>query len=80
MSPANFEKLKTQALDPELPGAGQFYCVQCARYFIAEAPLTEHYRTKLHKRRVKILTNETAYTQKEAELAGGLQTDNGKKI
>ncbi|KAH6565799.1 hypothetical protein BSLG_006170 [Batrachochytrium salamandrivorans] len=64
-------------LDTDLPGMGQNYCIQCARHFITEDALTVHRGTKLHKKRVKVLATETAYTQKDAELAAGLTTDNG---
>ncbi|KAI8913373.1 hypothetical protein EDD86DRAFT_200420 [Gorgonomyces haynaldii] len=71
------EKFKTEE-DQDLPGMGQHYCVECARHFIGEQEYIVHCRTKLHKKRVKTLKNETAYTQKDAELAAGLQTDNGR--
>ena len=51
---------------------GQHYCVECARHFIDVTAKEEHLRTKLHKRRVKILLTEQPYTQKEADAAGGL--------
>lgn len=86
-----FAKLVNQPQNPELPGFGQNYCVQvpprltqCARHFITEQAKLEHIKTKLHKRRciqanrrVKMLENGTAYTQKDAEAAVGLKTDNG---
>ena len=72
-------------LDPDLPGLGQHYCVHCARHFISTGDLGVHLRTKLHKKRyfvviyknrIKVLKEEP-YTQKEAEAAAGLGTDNG---
>ena len=30
MQPKNAAKLKSQELDVDLPGAGQYYCIQCA--------------------------------------------------
>lgn len=30
MQPKNAAKLKSQELDMDLPGAGQYYCIQCA--------------------------------------------------
>lgn len=71
------EPLKDLAADADLPGFGQHYCVHCARHFISHDTYTVHTRTKLHKKRVKVLSNDTPYSQKEAELAAGLQTDNG---
>ncbi|KAJ1562881.1 ccr4 associated factor, partial [Cladochytrium tenue] len=50
--------------------------VQCARYFTSAAALEAHVQTKLHKKRLKQLKEEP-YTQKEAEAAVGLSTDNG---
>jgi hypothetical protein len=29
LRPENVEKLKTQPLDVDLPGLGQFYCIEC---------------------------------------------------
>lgn len=64
-------KLKNQPVDYELPGAGQFYCVECARYFADERSLEEHQKSKLHKRRVREL-KEVPYTPEEAERAAGM--------
>ncbi|ORY07462.1 hypothetical protein K493DRAFT_273488 [Basidiobolus meristosporus CBS 931.73] len=75
----NTEKLlATQKGDADLPGLGEHYCIQCSRHFISGSALSEHYRGKLHKKRVKLLKEEP-YTQKEAEAAAGLTTDNGKR-
>ena len=38
--------------------------------------LASHLKTKVHKKRVKLI-NEQQYTQKEAEEAAGMGTDNG---
>ena len=62
----------------DLPGFGQFYCVECAKWFESEIDLVKHGKGKPHKRRVRAL-KEDPYTQKEAELAVGLTTDNGKR-
>lgn len=43
----------------------------CRRYFIDEHSLTQHYRTKVHKRRLKALELEP-YTIEESERAAGL--------
>lgn len=76
--PMRADALKTsQPIDFDLPGLGQHYCVECARYFITEDALTQHQRTKIHKNRVKEL-KEKPYTQAEAEAAAGMApTDNG---
>ncbi|KAJ3348563.1 hypothetical protein HDU83_001245 [Entophlyctis luteolus] len=66
------------ALDPDLPGLGQFYCIHCAKYFISQDALTVHAASKPHKKRVKELKVEP-YSQTEAEAAVGLRTDNSRK-
>ncbi|KAJ3180146.1 Bud site selection protein 20 [Gaertneriomyces sp. JEL0708] len=71
------EKFTSQPIDADLPGLGQHYCLQCARYFTESSALNDHYKTKLHKKRLKVL-KEAPYTQKEAEAAVGLQTENGR--
>lgn len=88
---------KTKAIE-DLPGAGQWYCVECSRWFEMENTLVAHKRGKPHKRRFVALPKprfrpslltfllvtervkqlqEEPYTQKEAEAAVGLRTDNG---
>ncbi|RKO97379.1 hypothetical protein CXG81DRAFT_4963, partial [Caulochytrium protostelioides] len=73
---ANPDKVRVEHDDPDLPGGGQFYCMECARHFMGEPELAIHRRGKLHKRRLTKLRADP-YTQKEAELAAGLKTDNG---
>jgi bud site selection protein 20 len=67
----------TKAVE-DLPGLGQWYCIECAKWFEGENSLVTHRRGKTHKRRVKALKDEP-YTQKEAEAAVGIRTDNGKR-
>lgn len=74
LNPRERAKLEAQAVDYDLPGLAQHYCVECARYFETDSALQAHWRTKLHKRRCKKLM-EPAYTIEEAELAGGLGRD-----
>ncbi|KAL7006971.1 hypothetical protein EMMF5_003555 [Cystobasidiomycetes sp. EMM_F5] len=62
----------------ELPGAGDYPCVACSRHFISTEALATHTKTKVHKRRMKALKDEP-YSQKEAELAAGLGTDNKRR-
>lgn len=64
------EELIDQAVDLEKPGFAQHYCIHCAKYFIDEHSITEHYRTKVHKRRMKALELEP-YGHEEAERAAG---------
>ncbi|KAI9312897.1 hypothetical protein BX666DRAFT_1865448 [Dichotomocladium elegans] len=71
--------MKNQPIDPDKPGLGQNYCVECARHFISRDALSEHLRGKTHKKRVKLLKEEP-YTQAEADAAAGLgKPDNGKR-
>ncbi|OAA57015.1 c2h2 finger domain containing protein [Niveomyces insectorum RCEF 264] len=60
----------------DLPGLGRFYCVACAKWFETAVALSGHQRGKPHKRRLKQVA-EGPYTQREAEAAIGLRTDNG---
>lgn len=51
-----------------MPGLGQHYCIECARYFDSSQALLVHKKGKVHKRRLKNLREEP-YTQEEAEAA-----------
>ncbi|OWR54912.1 zinc finger protein 593 homolog [Danaus plexippus] len=66
----NADKLLNQSVDLDLPGAAQHYCLHCARYFIDEHALSEHFKTKVHKRRLKALELEP-YSIEESERAAG---------
>lgn len=44
----NCEKLLNQEVDLDKPGAAQFYCVHCAKYFINNRALEDHFRTKVN--------------------------------
>jgi len=63
----------------DLPGLGEHYCVECAKWFEGEHNLVAHKKGKNHKRRVRVLKEE-AHSQKAAEAAVGLGTDNGKAV
>ncbi|RUS18431.1 hypothetical protein BC937DRAFT_88782 [Endogone sp. FLAS-F59071] len=78
LKPDNAAKLTNQPIDADIPGLGQHYCISCAKHFTNSVALSDHYRGKNHKRRLKQLKDEP-YTQKEAEAAVGLTTDNGKR-
>lgn len=58
--------------DEDLPGGGQFYCVETGRYFQTQHALDAHKKTKFYKRRLKVLRNEKQYTQDEANLGAGI--------
>ncbi|KAL2000160.1 hypothetical protein VTN02DRAFT_3473 [Thermoascus thermophilus] len=62
----------------DLPGLGQHYCVECAKWFESEYNLVSHRKGKNHKRRIRLLREEP-HTQKVAEAAVGLGTDNGTR-
>ena len=67
------EQLETaQPFDDDLPGCGQFYCVETARYFVDQQALDDHKKSRAYKRRVKELKEETPFTQKDAEAAAGM--------
>ncbi|KAH7878814.1 hypothetical protein F5879DRAFT_351976 [Lentinula edodes] len=75
LDPKNRAALEAQPLDFEKPGLAQHYCVECAKYYETDAALGSHWRSKIHKRRVKQL-KEPAYTIEEAERAAGLGREN----
>ncbi|KAI1486397.1 zinc finger-containing protein [Biscogniauxia mediterranea] len=75
LSPRHLALFKETKASEDLPGLGKWYCTECAKWFEGEATLVLHRRGKPHKRRVKQLREEP-YTQKEAEAAIGLRTDN----
>jgi len=77
-SPKHLEQHKSAKAAEDLPGLGQFYCVECAKWFESEHSMVTHRKGSTHKRRVKALKDEP-YTQKEAEAAIGLRTDNGPR-
>lgn len=62
--------LRNQEMDETKPGLGQFYCIECARYFENKVARATHLKGKVHKRRVKEL-NERPYTPLEAQAAAG---------
>lgn len=66
----NADELLNQEIDLDKPGFAQNYCLHCAKYYIDERALSDHFKTKVHKRRMKALQDEP-YTEKEAELAAG---------
>jgi bud site selection protein 20 len=57
--------------DDELPGGGQFYCVESAKHFSDARALADHKKSRYYKRRVKDLKEEK-YTQHMAEWASGM--------
>uniref|UniRef100_U5EIH7 Zinc finger protein 593 homolog n=1 Tax=Corethrella appendiculata TaxID=1370023 RepID=U5EIH7_9DIPT len=64
------DQLLNQDVDLDKPGFAQFYCIHCATYYINERAMQDHFKTKVHKRRLKALEDEP-YTEKEALQAAG---------
>ncbi|KAF8003867.1 bud site selection protein 20 [Metschnikowia aff. pulcherrima] len=62
--------LKNQPLDETKPGLGQYYCVECAKYFENQITLDRHTRGKVHKRRLKDL-KQRPYTPLESQAGAG---------
>lgn len=57
-------------MDLDKPGSAQFYCLHCARYFVSDHALQDHFKTKVHKRRLKALELEP-YSIEDSERAAG---------
>lgn len=70
-SKESIQRLKNQPLDETKPGLGQYYCIECAKYFENQPALDRHWKGKIHKRRVKLLKVKP-YSNLEAEAATGL--------
>eukprot|EP00163_Fabomonas_tropica_P029701 TRINITY_DN6470_c0_g1_i2.p2 TRINITY_DN6470_c0_g1~~TRINITY_DN6470_c0_g1_i2.p2 ORF type:complete len:136 (-),score=22.77 TRINITY_DN6470_c0_g1_i2:2434-2841(-) len=63
--------------DPDLPGMGQFPCVECDRHFVDEYTMKAHKKSKMHKRRLKQLRDVPEDKRIQALLN---PVDNGKKL
>lgn len=63
-------ELLNQSVDLDKPGFAQFYCLHCAKYFIDDHSMQAHFKTKVHKRRMKALELEP-YSIEESERAAG---------
>ncbi|KAH7854557.1 hypothetical protein Vadar_015282 [Vaccinium darrowii] len=75
------EENKPLPLDEDLPGMGQYYCLHCDRYFASVAVRDEHFKTKRHRKRVKLMMGPAPHTQLDADLAAGMgMPDNGPKL
>jgi hypothetical protein len=57
--------------DDDLPGGGQFYCVETAKHFADAKGLADHKKSRYYKRRCKELKEEK-YSQADADLAAGM--------
>ena len=58
-------------------GAGQYYCVECSKYFMNQDVLDQHKLSKSHKQRVKRLLKDKPWTTEDARVIG---VDNGKPL
>lgn len=63
-------RLKNQPLDETKPGLGQYYCIECAKYFETQNTLDLHRKGKVHKRRLKDL-RQRPYSPLESQAAAG---------
>ena len=64
-----------------MPGHGKHYCTPCAKYFVNARSLSDHEKTKPHKRRIKLLAGAQPHNQVDADWAGGMgMPDNGPKV
>lgn len=76
---AAYKSYKGDASD--LPGGGQHYCTECAKWFDTDANLRAHARGKVHKRRLRELRDQVegkgVPSQREVEEATGRGVDNG---
>ncbi|GER54295.1 zinc finger family protein [Striga asiatica] len=74
-------KDKPLPVDEDLPGMGQYYCLHCDRYFANTTVRDEHFKTKRHKKRLKLMMGPAPHTQLDADLAAGMgMPDNGPKL
>lgn len=57
--------------DDELPGGGQFYCVETGKHFTDAKALSDHKKSRYYKRRCKELKEEK-YTQHMSDWGAGM--------
>ena len=69
-------RTKDAYLDEEKAGGGAFFCIVCNRPFVSAEVLSDHEKTKPHKRMVR-LAAEPIYGQKEADAAAGASSGYG---
>lgn len=73
-TPESIHALKNQPLDETKPGLGQYYCVECAKYFENQITLDRHRKGKVHKRRLKDL-KQRPYTPLESQASAGYNVE-----
>lgn len=47
----HLNQYKREKAEEDLPGLGQYYCTECAKWFDHEDNLTKHVKSKVHKKR-----------------------------
>jgi bud site selection protein 20 len=62
------------AYDDDLPGGGQFYCVETGKHFTDATALADHKKSRYYKRRCKELKEEK-YTQDVADWGSGMSKE-----
>jgi bud site selection protein 20 len=50
-SPKHLQQHKSLKAAEDLPGLGQFYCIECAKWFESENSMVTHRKGSTHKRR-----------------------------
>lgn len=50
-SPKHLDEHKNSKAKEDLPGLGEYYCIECAKYFEAQNSYDSHLKGKPHKRR-----------------------------
>ena len=60
--------------DDELPGGGQFYCVETGKHFTDATALADHKKSRYYKRRCKEVKEEK-YNQSVSDWASGKTTE-----
>lgn len=94
-SSKHLARYKSSKAVEDLPGLGEWYCIECSKWFEGGHNLVAHRKGKNHKRRLVHKDNlfvrvadtflsvrrlmEEAHSQKTAEAAVGLTTDNGSR-
>eukprot|EP01108_Squamamoeba_japonica_P010256 TRINITY_DN9915_c0_g1_i1.p2 TRINITY_DN9915_c0_g1~~TRINITY_DN9915_c0_g1_i1.p2 ORF type:complete len:156 (+),score=22.78 TRINITY_DN9915_c0_g1_i1:42-470(+) len=72
------QRTRVKPLNEDLPGLGQYYCMQCARHFISVTALETHNKSKSHKRRVRDLRSKPYGVDLEEVLCKKI--DNGPPL
>ena len=61
-------------VDDDLTGGGRNYCATCARHFITAGALTDHLKTKDHRKQLRRV-EEPQYTHAEALAGAGVSSE-----